>query len=207
MTNRCKINSKIIKNTEKPKKTNTKTARSVAKRTTFSYFLLRSLFFSDEFIQAQPQIAHWASEDVVSVVLDPGPDSIQSISTKMPLQIAVSVSSETASGKLVSRYLFFFFFCFIQSKYILFAETICCLSPIILRFHHSICSILLYSKRILASTTTTPTLPRRYQVNQRYQSIIVRFTVSIYKNSPRDNKFNQIAVYLCLKIDLPILLS
>ena len=32
-------------------------------------------FSSDEFIQAQQQLARWASEDVVSVVLEPGSDS------------------------------------------------------------------------------------------------------------------------------------
>lgn len=38
--------------------------------------LLRLLFSSDDFIQAQQQLARWASEDVVSVVvLEPGSDS------------------------------------------------------------------------------------------------------------------------------------
>lgn len=38
---------------------------------------LLQIFFSDEFIQAQQQLARWASEDVVSVVvLDSGVNSI-----------------------------------------------------------------------------------------------------------------------------------
>lgn len=39
-------------------------------------FLLRLLFSSDDFIQAQQQLARWASEDVVSVVLEPGSDTM-----------------------------------------------------------------------------------------------------------------------------------
>ncbi|XP_031627825.1 disintegrin and metalloproteinase domain-containing protein unc-71 [Contarinia nasturtii] len=53
---------------------------------------------SDDFIQAQPQIARWASEDVVSVVLEP--DSTQSISIKMPHQTAPSVSLVTAQSAI-----------------------------------------------------------------------------------------------------------
>lgn len=54
-------------------------------------------FYSDDFIQAQPQIARWASEDVVSVVLDP--DSTQSISIiKTPQSAAVVSSSQLAAA-------------------------------------------------------------------------------------------------------------
>lgn len=57
-------------------------------------------FYSDDFIQAQQPIARWASEDVVSVVLEP--DSTQSISIKTPHQTAPSVSLATAAQSVIT---------------------------------------------------------------------------------------------------------
>lgn len=63
------------------------------------------LFFSDDFIQAQQQLARWASEDVVSVVvMDPsdsavvGPSPVVTVQNIMPHPNSITPMAQMGNG-------------------------------------------------------------------------------------------------------------
>lgn len=62
------------------------------------YIRMLNVFFSDDFIQAQLQLARWASEDVVSVVMEqPGPDLSVGPSTMGMIPIPGDSTTTTSS--------------------------------------------------------------------------------------------------------------
>jgi hypothetical protein len=66
------------------------------------FYVMQKLFFSDDFIQAQQQLARWASEDVVSVVVM---ESDSSALAPSPITITQNINPLINSSQMVQQQL------------------------------------------------------------------------------------------------------